>query len=51
MTLERVRLLVFGEEEGVLFLCFGLKRAEGETDAKVVTRVEAATTEILGNIS
>jgi hypothetical protein len=47
MTLEKVRLPVFGEEEGVLFPRFGLKRAEGKSDAEIVAQVEAAAVEIL----
>lgn len=51
MTLEKVKLPVFGEAEGVLFPCFGLKLAEGESGADVVAQVEATTSEILGDIS
>ena len=50
MTLEGVKLSVFGGEEGIWFSCFGLKREEDKNDAEIVAQVEAATIDILGDI-
>lgn len=50
-SLGKVKLPVFGEVGGVYFSRFGLKRAEGETDATIVARIEAEAGEILGDIS
>lgn len=51
MTLEKVKLLVFGEAEGNWFPHFGLKLEEDESGVDVVAQVEAAAAEILGDIS
>ena len=51
MTLEKVKLPVFGEVKGVWFPRFGLKLDEGGSGAEVIAQVEAMTSEILGDIS
>lgn len=42
MTLEKVKLLVFGEGEGNWFRRFGLKLEEDESGVDAVAQVEAA---------
>ena len=51
MTLERVKLPMFKEAEGILFPHFGLKLAKGEDGANIAAQVEAAASKILGDIS
>jgi len=51
MTLERVKLPMFKEAEGILFPHFGLKLAKGEDGANIAAQVEATASEILGDIS
>lgn len=51
MTLVKMKLLVFGSEDGEYVPCFKLRRAEDETDEEFVEAVEKSATLLLGDIS
>ena len=51
MTLEMVKLPVFGEGVGVPFPRFGFGKKEGSAVEKLVKSVEAGTHGILGEMS
>lgn len=51
MTIEMVKLPVFGEGVGVPFPRFGFKKKEGRAAEKLVKSMEAGAHEILGEMS
>jgi hypothetical protein len=51
MKLVKMKLLVFGSEEGEFVPCFNLERAKDETDEELVSTVEKSASMIIGEIS
>ena len=51
MKLVKMKLLVFGSEEGKFVPCFNLERAEDEIDEELVSTMEKSASMIIGEIS
>ena len=51
MTLVKMKLPVFGSEEGEFCPCFYLKQAEDEMDEEFIAEVEESASKILGEVS
>ena len=51
MTLVKMKLPVFGSEDGEFSPCFYIERAADETDEEFIAEVETSASLIIGEIS